>query len=428
MKKHKLTTSVVAMTAGLVFAGPGISQTIEFWTQHYADKLNWNATIAELIEGFEAESGISVNHEVVPWNAAFQTWLTVARGGAHPDCADMYWMHSFSAIGGDQYGPMPINEYRDEFPTLEDDFYSGALRDVFWQGDFYGIPWRGDIRAMIYRTDVAEEVGITRAPDTWDEIIEYAKKMTLRDENGNIERWGFAFGSAGNKVSWLLPYYWQAGGEMMTEDGKTATIDNDAMRAALTFMRDLVWEHKVVNEDSMEQGFDALPLFVNGKIGIIGSAAQAWGVQLDREYPEIDGTWAMSRSAMGPANRASFSGAGYIGILRGSENVKECVEWMKYLSRDENMLKLSEASGAVGTKPAVMGSEFWSDRPWKVVVGQALEDAHTSQHPAPAWSSIATPKPGAVLFDLMYDTIILQKDMDAAIAKAQERMQAELTR
>ena len=101
---------------------------------------------------------------------------------------------------------------------------------------------------------------------------------------------------------------------------------------------------------------------------------------------------------------------------------------MKFLSRDENMLKLSMASGAVGTKPAVMESDFWSDRPWKVIVGQALEDAHTSQHPAPAWSSIATPKPGAVLFDLMYDTIILQKDMDAAIAKAQERMQVELTR
>ena len=428
MKKLKFATSAAVLAASLAFAGLAKAQSIEFWTQHYADKLNWNAVIAGLIEDFEAESGIQVNHEVVPWSAAFQTWLTVARGGAHPDCADMYWLHSFSAIGGDQYGPMPLNEYRGEFPTLEQDFYSGALRDVIWQGDFYGIPWRGDIRAMIYRTDVAAEVGITGPPETWDEIIEYAKKMTKLDENGNVERWGFAFGSASNRVSWLLPYYWQAGGEMMTEDGKTATIDNDAMRAALSFMRDLIWEHKVVNEDSMEQGFDALPLFVNGKIGIIGSAHQAWGVRLDREYPEIDGTWAMARSAMGPDNRASFSGAGYIGVLRGSEKAKECVEWMKFLSRDENMLKLSMASGAVGTKPAVMESDFWSDRPWKVIVGQALEDAHTSQHPAPAWSSIATPQPGAVLFDLMYDTIILQKDMDAAIAKAQERMQAELAR
>ncbi len=88
----------------------------------------------------------------------------------------MYWMHSFSAIGGDQYGPMPINEYLDEFPTLRDDFYSGALRDVFWQGDFNGIPWRGDIRALLYRTDIAAEVGITGPPDTWDEIVEMRRK------------------------------------------------------------------------------------------------------------------------------------------------------------------------------------------------------------------------------------------------------------
>ncbi len=71
--REALTASAVAVMAGLAFAGAAKSQSIEFWTQHYADKLNWNAKIAELIEGFEAESGIKVNHEVVPWNAAFQT-------------------------------------------------------------------------------------------------------------------------------------------------------------------------------------------------------------------------------------------------------------------------------------------------------------------------------------------------------------------
>ena len=73
MKKSKFATSVAALAAGLAFAGLAKSQSIEFWTQHYADKLNWNAVIAELIEDFEAESGIQVNHEVVPWSAAFHT-------------------------------------------------------------------------------------------------------------------------------------------------------------------------------------------------------------------------------------------------------------------------------------------------------------------------------------------------------------------
>ncbi|MFK8035492.1 MAG: carbohydrate ABC transporter permease [Hyphomicrobiales bacterium] len=78
------------------------------------------------------------------------------------------------------------------------------------------------------------------------------------------------------------------------------------------------------------------------------------------------------------------------------------------------MQKLSESSGTVGTKPAVMQSEFWSDRPWKKVVAVALEDAHTSQHPAPAWSAISTSEPGGIIYDLIYSTVVEQKTIDEA--------------
>lgn len=421
-------TLALAASTSLVGGQAAAQGAIEFWTQTYGDQLNWNATIRALADEFTEESDVRVTHEVVPWGAAFQTWLTVSQGGTHPDCADMYWLHSFSAIGGGRFGPMPINEYRDRFPTLEEDFYEGALMDVLWQGDFYGIPWRGDIRSFIYRTDFAAESGIDGPPTTWDEIVENALALTVRDENGNVERWGFAYGSAQNVVSWLLPYYWQAGGTMMTDDGRTATIDNEAMRTALTFMHDLMWVHEVVNPDSLEAGFDPLPLFVNGQLAMVGSAEQQWGVILDRDYPEVDGQWAMAPSPEGPENRDSFSGAGYIGVLHGSDNVEGCVAWMEFLARDENLQRLTEASGNVSTKPSVMASEFWSDRPWKAVVGEALNDARTSQHPSPAWSSIATPAPGGILYDLMYDVIVMQQDMDAAIARAEQRMQAELDR
>lgn len=427
MKRLKLSVAAAALTIGLVSAAPANAQSIEFWTQTYGDQIQWTDAIASLVEDFQAESGIEVNHEIVPWGSAFQTWLTVAQGGAHPDCADMYWLHSFSAIGGDEFGPRPINEFRDRFPGLEQDFYTGSLQDVIWQDDFYGIPWRGDIRAILYRTDIAAEAGVSGAPTTWDETIEAAKAMTIRDDNGNVDRWGYAFGTS-NVVGWLMPLYWQAGGEFMTSDGKTATLDNDAMRAALTFMHDMVNVHKVADVDAFEKGYDMLASFVNGKIGMIGSAQQSWGKRLDSEHADIDGTWAMAPSAAGPEDADSFSGAGYLGVLRGSEKVAECVTWMEFLARDENMLRLSEASGNVATKPAVMQSDFWSDRPWKKVVAVALEDAHTSQHPAPSWSAIATAEPGGIIFDLIYNTVVLQEDMDAAIVEAQTLMQAQLER
>ncbi|WP_179378060.1 extracellular solute-binding protein [Jannaschia marina] len=413
-----------SLTAALTL-GSAAQAEIEFWTMPYGDQIAWKDTIDGLLEGFTAETGIEVTHETVPWGNAFQTYLTIAQGGAAPDCADMYWLHSFSAIGGENYGPLPITEYADRLDL--DSFYEGALTDVTYLDEIYGIPWRGDIRAILYRTDAAEEAGLSGPPTTWDETVAAAKAMHVADENGNVDRWGYAFGTS-NVVSWLMPLYWQAGGEFMSEDGTTATIDNQAMRDALTFMHDMVHVHRVVDIDSFEKGYEMLPLFVDGQIALIGSAEQSWGKRLDAEYPDAEGTWAMAPSAAGPEDADSFSGAGYFGVLRGTEQVEECVSLLEYLSQNESILALSQGSGNVATKPAVMQSEFWSDRPWKQVVAVALEDAHTSQHAAPSWSAIATSEPGGIIFDLIYNTVVLQEDMDAEIATAQELMQGELDR
>ncbi|MEJ6394631.1 extracellular solute-binding protein [Gymnodinialimonas sp. 2305UL16-5] len=421
-----LTKSLAVSALALAAAGAVSAQEVEFWTMPYGDQIAWNDTVASLLEGFTAESGIEVNHEIVPWGSAFQTYLNIAQGGAAPDCADMYWLHSFSAIGGENFGPMPINEYRDQFDL--DAFYAGALTDVTWQGDFYGVPWRGDIRSILYRADHFEEAGIDAAPTTWEEMVEAAIALTERDENGNVTRWGFAFGSSGNVVDFLLPLYWQAGGEMMTEDGLTATIDNAAMRDALQFMHDMLHVHQVTDIDAFEPNYDMFSSFVNGQIAMIASGQQNWGSRLDADFPQLEGTWAFAPSAHGSEDADSFSGSGYLGVLRGSDYVEQCVALLEYLARPENMLVLSQASGAVGTMPEVMASEFWSDRPWKQVVGVALEDAHTSQHPSPAWSSIATSEPGGVIYDLIYNVVVLQEDMDAEIATAQSRMQEELDR
>lgn len=400
--------------------------TIDFWSQPYGDQIKWQESYEALIEKYEAsQSDVKVNFEILPWSDSRTKWLAIAQGGAAPDCADMWWLHSFSAIGGDKYGPMPLGDLASKLPI--DEFYSGAMQDASWRGDIYGVPWRGDVRLMLYRSDAMKEAGIDKAPDTWDEVVEVAKKLTIRDGN-NVTRWGYGFGTSAKIVDWLMPLYWQAGGEFMTDDGKTATIDNDAMRTALKWMHDMVNVHKVADPDSFEKGYVARPLFVANRVAMFGSAEQAWGKRMEAENPEVNGLWSFARSAKGPEDRDSFSGAGYLGVLRGTEKAEACVDWLSFLAKDENMQALSEASGNVATKPAVMASEFWTDRPYKLVVAEALQDAHTSQHPAPAWSAVSTSEPGGILYDMIYSTVIEQKDMDEAIKKAQALMQAELDR
>ncbi|WP_108397524.1 extracellular solute-binding protein [Devosia submarina] len=407
----------------------GYAQDITFWTQPQGDLLAYQDMFDTLTSEFREQSGINVSVEVINWSVAFNTWLTVAQGGAAPDCADMYWLHSFSGIGAGRFGPMPITQYKDQWPTLEEDFYEGALVDVHRNGEFYGIPWRVDIRPMMYRTDFLQEAGIDAPPDNWEQIVEQGLKLTQRDANGNVTRWGFALGANNNPGQTLMPYYWQAGGAMMTEDGRTATIDNDAMRTTLKFMQDLVHVHKITSPEIFEKSADPLADFTSGTVAIVGSTNNSWPSQFDRDYPELEGTWALEINPAGPTGeRDSFSGAGYWGVLYGSKDVDACIDWIKFLSTPENMERISEVTGAASPRRSVMTSELWTQKPWQAVMAETLNYGHTSQHPSAVWNAIASPEPGAVLYDLVYNTVIGGGDIDAAVTEAQARMQTELDR
>jgi len=427
--KRLIKGLTLATALSMSAVGIASAQEITFWTQPQGDLLAYQDLYDQLTSEFRDQTGITVNYEIINWSVAFNTWLTVAQGGAAPDCADMYWLHSFSGIGAGRYGPMPITEYRDRWPTLEEDFYEGSLVDVHRNGEFYGIPWRVDIRPMMYRTDFLEEAGIAAPPDNWDEIVEQGLALTQRDANGNVTRWGFALGANNNPAQTLMPYYWQAGGAMMSEDGRTATIDNEAMRTALKFMQDLVQVHQVTSPEIFERSADPLADFTSGMVAIVGSTNNSWPSQFDRDYPDLEGTWALAINPAGPTGeRDSFSGAGYFGVLYGSRDVEACIDWIEFLTSQENMERISEVSGAASPRRAVMSSALWTQRPWQEVMAETLNYGHTSQHPSPVWNALASPEPGAVLYDLVYNTVIGGADIDAAVVEAQARMQAELDR
>ena len=423
-------------TAGMALSGfsPNLNFAsarqggIEFWSQPYGDQIAWTAMLEGIIDDFKEETDIDVALNIVSWadGNAQRTWLLAAQGGAHPDVGDMFWLHSNAGIGGGKHGPMPMTEYKDIYwPDLEERFFAAALTDVTWQGELYGIPWRGDIRPQIFRTDYFEEVGIERPPNNWDEITEYAIELT-RTEGGR-KRWGFAFGFSA-PIQQLLPYYWQAGGEFMSEDGRTATVDNDAMRVTLQWMKDMVWTHEVVSPNFMEIGGGYTPVddFISGTLAMSNSVPDNNVRNLEVNYPEIDGKWALEIPAEGPDNRAAYSGAGYWGPLYGANNIEASMQWISFLSRDENMQSITEFTSGVSANKNVMASDFWTDKEWKIKITETLPFGHTSQHPSPAWGPMIAGSRGAVIYDMFYDAVVLQEDMDEVITRTQARMQEDM--
>jgi multiple sugar transport system substrate-binding protein len=87
---------------------------------------------------------------------------------------------------------------------------------------------------------------------------------------------------------------------------------------------------------------------------------------------------------------------------------------------------MTEFIGRVSANKNVMASEYWTDRPWKQMVVETLNHAHTSQHPSPAWSKMTATEPGAILYDLYYQTLVQQQPLDEVLPVIQQRAQEEM--
>lgn len=82
--------------------------------------------------------------------------------------------------------------------------YRDALVDVaaadFLNKDnqIYGIPVSVDSLALYYNKDMFNAVGISSAPETWEEVVAAVQRLTQLDQFGNIIRSGIALGTGSN--------------------------------------------------------------------------------------------------------------------------------------------------------------------------------------------------------------------------------------
>ena len=102
------------------------------------------------------------------------------------------------------------------------------------------------------------------------------------------------------------------------------------------------------------------------------------------------------------------------------------MQWISFLSRDENMQSITEFTSGVSANKNVMASDFWTDKEWKIKITETLPFGHTSQHPSPAWGPMIAGSRGAVIYDMFYDAVVLQEDMDEVITRTQARMQEDM--
>lgn len=179
------------------------------------------------------------------------------------------------------------------------DFYASAWDETIYtdprtgKGGTYGVPFNLDDRALFYNKDLLKRAGYVdkkgeaRPPKTWEELEEMSLKLTEKDSRGFARRMGFVpnFGN-----TFLYIYGWMNGGEFMSADGKTCTLNDPKIVGALEWMTriydQLGGAKEVYAFQSTFQGGDLDP-FLLGKVAL-----------------KIDGVWKVNELAQWGKNLA----------------------------------------------------------------------------------------------------------------------------
>lgn len=303
-----------------------------------------------IADAFERENpDIRVEVQELPWPQYWSTLQTGAQGGTAPDA---FWMLAQQirpyAAGGQ------LLDISDAITSEGVDLakYPKAVLDLYDQGDgkIYGLPKDFDTNGVWYNKALFDAAGVPYpSPDwTWKDFRDTARRLT-RDGV-----WGVAA-----PIDYQGGYYntiYQAGGKVISDDGKTAAIASPAAIAGIQFWTDLQADR---SSPTLRQLSDteAATMFQQGKVAMYMSGAY-WALQFYQDTalrPNVG----VAPLPVGPAGRATVSsGIENVGFA-GTKHPEQVSKFLIFAS-GERAAQIQASNGAV--LPAYAGTaQTWMD-------------------------------------------------------------------
>ncbi len=394
-------------------------EEITFWWHAYAEPSVQDKLGKELADAFFTDSGIKVNVEIISWTETFNKLTLACTGGFAPDCADFYWLHSYCSLS-DEFGPIDIHEdVKTRFDL--DNYYQWGLDEALYKGRYYGVPlMRADSRIMWYREDLFENAGLSHPPQTWDDILVAAKKLTERDASGNVTRYGMTYGGGSDIIgilrSWW-PYLYQAGGQVISDDLTKAGFNTPAGKEALQFLYDAIYKHKVLSPDCISPTYNDIEEYASGRAAMknIASSTQFRLVRQEADPKIVENT----RFSIQPKNKnrdsLGFSG---VGVIFAGKNKEASLKWFEFLNQPDIQVKIAKVLELMSPHKTALQDPYFKENDLLRAHSEQFAHARMTDRPVAGWNKI-TQSPGGPMYTLITDVLTNKNTIDKALAVAE---------
>ena len=283
---------------------------IDYWQ-------DFNDEFKKALAGFKEATGIEVKH--LPAKA-FDQWeqeYTTKLAGKD-DSVDIFfapytqvqrwgragWLADQTAIIQD--GKIDLN-----------DFVPNSVDGFKYKDKIYALPWGVDTELLAWRPSYFKEAGLTREPQTWDEVVSFGQKLTKEPD-----RYGLAVSYAkANALNEAEKWCAAAGGSVFQ-------MDKPETKQALQFMKDLVAK-KIAQPSAGQDAYGAIwQPFIDGKYAMwyMWDLWTGGLAKIEKLKGDVNFAW----SPAGPKGVNTLANGWGFCINANSKKMDLVAEWIKY--------------------------------------------------------------------------------------------------
>jgi len=279
--------------------------------------------VKTLAPEYEKLTGIKVGYEAVSVGGMLTRLTTMAETKSGPEITGtgLNWPFLFDNALVD------VSDVAGEVGKKLGGWHEIVQDVVVVNKKWKAVPWGNIGQLEVYRTDWFKEVGVTKFPDTWEDLLAAGRLLKKKGHP-----FGFEIGHGfGDNHGWMYPLLWSYGGREVDRDGKTVLIDSSETAKAVDFCRKFYQE--TMFEDVLGwTDVNNNKAFLGEQISCTNNASSIL-VVAKRDFPEIAKVTDHALNPQGPKGRYHLLNAQSLALLSYAPDqaaAKAFLRWLYY--------------------------------------------------------------------------------------------------
>ncbi len=282
-----------------------------------------------IIDEYQAQNkGVKIDYQKMTPQDYREKLIARSKNKEGPDIFRFHntWIPELKEV----ISPLPESIISNE--EFEKTFYSVYKNDLKVENNYYGLPLMIDGLVLVYNQTLFKQAGISTPPVSWEDIIDYVAKLTVKNKEGQIITSGIALGTASN-----VDHFSDIFGLFLAQNGIRSIKDLDQPEAAgaLESYRkfseppDNFWDETLPNSTTA---------FIQEKVAMI--IVPSWVIlTIKASNPEIN-LKVVSVPEIPGSKPVSLASYWVEGVSKYSNNQIEAWKFLKFLSQKDTLAKL----------------------------------------------------------------------------------------